>query len=228
MSKLILRNIIKEVLMEIEMAIGGGGWDSNNDITQFHGYPSGYSQFPGLYVDLPEELPNKKEVNKNNQKKILENKKEEVTFKVFQNGNEFYNYISTNGLDGSFDPRFINKRNGGYGTFKYFSYMDYQIEPNNVKFFVIKINDVIVGMAHIRKSAYKENVWFLSYISMDDSYKNKGYASLLSDYMFKWFKDNDITFETSSYSEDGYIKLKPLFKKLSIKYGVDFIDKERL
>ena len=209
------------------MAIGGGGWDSNNDIVNFHGYPSGYSQFPGIYVDLPEELPNKEEVNKNNQKKLFESEGE-ITFHTFQDGHEFYKYISTNGPNGEFDLRFVRKNDGGKKAFKYFSYNDYDLEPHNVKFFVIKINDVIVGMAHIRKSANKENTWFLSHLSMDESFTDKGYASQLSEYMFKWFRDNGITFETSSYSEEGYVKLKPLFNRLALKYDVNFIDKGKL
>lgn len=209
------------------MAIGGGGWDSNNDIVHFHGYPSGYGKFPKGDDMLPEDLPNKKEINKRNDKKLFESN-EDISFHTFENGNEFYRYISTSGLNGTFDPRFLKKNDEREEVFKYFSYSDFQVEPQNVKFFTIKINDVIIGIAHIRKSKNKENTWFLSYLSIDPKHKNKGYASMLSEYMIKWFKDNNINFETSSYSEEGYIKLKPLFKKLTKKYNVQFIDKERI
>lgn len=227
MNKNIVKNIIREVLTEIEMAIGGGGWDSNNDIVHFHGYPSGYSNFPKGKENIPENLPDKDDINKDTYVKLFETE-ENVSFYTFENGNEFYEYISKNGPDGTFDPRFMRKNDGGDKAFKYFSYMDYQIEPTNVKFFVIKVNDLIVGMAHIRKSANKENTWFLSHLSMDQLYTNKGYASQLSEYMFKWFKDNGITFETSSYTEEGYVKLKPLFNRLALKYDVNFIDKGKL
>jgi GNAT superfamily N-acetyltransferase len=226
-NKNIIKNIVKEVLSEMEMAIGGGGWDSNNDISHFHGYPSGYSEFPKGNNTLPENLPDKEDINKDTYIKLFESN-EDISFHTFENGSEFYEYISKNGPNGTFDPRFMRKNDGGEKAFKYFSYSDYQISPNNVKIFVIKINDIVAGMAHIRKSKNKENTWFLSHLSMDSSYTNKGYASKLSDYMFRWFKDNGITFETSSYTEEGYIKLKPLFNKLATKYGVEFIDKGKL
>jgi GNAT superfamily N-acetyltransferase len=226
-NKNIIKNIVKEVLFEMEMAIGGGGWDSNNDIVHFHGYPSGYGKFPKGDDILPEDLPNKREVNKDTYIKLFESN-EDISFHTFENGDEFYQYISKNGPNGTFDPRFMRKNDGGEKAFKYFSYSDYQIEPNNVKIFVIKINDIVAGMAHIRKSESKENTWFLSHISIDPLYENKGYASMLSNYMFKWFRDNNINFETSSYTEEGYIKLKPLFNRLSLKYDVKFIDKGKL
>ena len=88
-----IRLIVRETLNEIAMAIGGGGWDSNNDITHFHGYPSGYSQFPFLYTDTPEMLPKAEEINKNNEYKINQNasKNQEVydfPFDYFKKGFE--------------------------------------------------------------------------------------------------------------------------------------------
>lgn len=83
MKKQELRNIVRSVLNEIEMAIGGGGWDSNNDVSKFHGYPSGYGQFPYLHTDIPEMLPNADEVNRMNA---------ESNFKSFLNNNEVYEF----------------------------------------------------------------------------------------------------------------------------------------
>lgn len=223
-NKNFLKYIVREMLSEMEMAIGGSGWDSNNDIIHFHGYPSGYSNFPKGKEDIPENLPDKDDINKDTHVKLFESN-EEIYFHTFENGDEFYKYISKNGPNDTFDPRFMRKNDGGEKAFKYFSYSDYKIEPNNVKFFVIKINDIVAGMAHIRKSKRKENTWFLSHLSIDPLYGSKGYASMLSDYMFKWFKDNGITFETSNYTEEGYVKLKPLFNELATKYDVEFIDK---
>jgi len=227
MSKDVLRHIVREIIVEIKMGLGSGGFDSNNDIVNFHGYPSGYSQFPHLYVDTPDSLPNKEEVNKNNEK-IIDESSKEVSYETFESGDEFYEYISKNGLNGEIDPRFLLKRDGGEGRFKYFHYNDYKIESKNVKVFAIKEGDIIVGIAHIRKSSHRENTWFLSYMSIDLDFSNKGYATLLTKFMLKWFKENNITFETSSYSEEGFLKLKPLFNKMAIKYGVDFIDKRKL
>jgi hypothetical protein len=65
------------------MAIGGSGWDSNNDIHSFHGYPSGYGQFPYIYTDIPEMLASADEINKNN---------EHIMVKKYANNNEVYDF----------------------------------------------------------------------------------------------------------------------------------------
>jgi len=58
-SKNNLRRIIREVFLhEFNMGMGASGWDSNNDITMFHGYPSGVQKFPYGDTDLPENLSN--------------------------------------------------------------------------------------------------------------------------------------------------------------------------
>lgn len=78
-----IRLIVRETLNEIAMAIGGSGWDSNNDIHSFHGYPSGYGQFPYLYTDIPEMLPSADEVNKNN---------EHIRTQKYSRNNEVYDF----------------------------------------------------------------------------------------------------------------------------------------
>ena len=77
-----IKKIVKEVLSEMEMAIGGGGFDSNNDVAQFHGYPSGYGQFPHLHPNLPDTLPNTQEINQANDDKM----------KSFIKNNETYEF----------------------------------------------------------------------------------------------------------------------------------------
>tara|TARA_R110001592_G_scaffold92035_1_gene268725 strand:+ start:1269 stop:1679 length:411 start_codon:yes stop_codon:yes gene_type:complete len=78
-----VRLLVREVISEIAMAMGGSGWDSNNDIQSFHGYPSGYGQFPYLYTDIPEMLPGAEEINKNS---------EHIRIKKYENNNEVYDF----------------------------------------------------------------------------------------------------------------------------------------
>lgn len=104
---------------------------------------------------------------------------------------------------------------------------DFQ-ELENVYFFTIKLDEEIIGLAHIRRSPYIENTFWLSYLSIKDKYQGEGYASKLANYIFKWYKEMGLQFETSSYSKKGLPKLKPLFNKLAKKYNVDFIDKETI
>jgi len=83
MEKKEVRLFVREVISEIAMAIGGSGWDSNNDVQSFHGYPSGYGQFPYLYTDMPEMLPSAEEINKNN---------EHIKINKYTNNNEVYEF----------------------------------------------------------------------------------------------------------------------------------------
>jgi hypothetical protein len=83
MEKGEVRLFVREVISEIAMAIGGSGWDSNNDVQSFHGYPSGYGQFPYLYTDIPEMLPSAEEINKNN---------EHIKINKYTNNNEVYEF----------------------------------------------------------------------------------------------------------------------------------------
>jgi len=81
MKKNNIRLIIREILSEMEMAIGGGGWDSNNDISRFHGYPSGYGEFPHGDNPLPEDLPSPREIANSN-----------TGYDGFYNNNEVYEF----------------------------------------------------------------------------------------------------------------------------------------
>jgi GNAT superfamily N-acetyltransferase len=158
---------------------------------------------------------------------IFETKKNEkiISTDVYTS-KEFSEYVDNHNKS----KRFYEFDRGG--RFKYFLYTDfknsYNTDPDSVRFFTVKENDLVVGLAHIEKSPYAENTYWLSYLSIDPKFENKGYASILSEFIFKWFKKHNLTFETSSYSSSGFIKLKPLFNKLSKKYNVNFIDKGEL
>ena len=119
-----------------------------------------------------------------------------------------------------------NNINLNVQVFKYFDNRIDFLEIENVYFFTLFIDGKLIGLAHIRKSPHIHNTYWLSYLSILNEYENMGYGSKLSEYIFKWFCENNLQFETSSYSEIGYLKLKPLFNKLSKKYSVQFIDKE--
>lgn len=152
-------------------------------------------------------------------------------FKIFD-ADQFYKYLWRTG---EFDIRFKNKMDGGNKRFKYMQLSDDMRKDydhpdtiNNLRqvyFFGLEVNDIIVALAHIRRSPRLEKTYWLSYLCVDPEFEGNGYASQLSEYIFKWFKEHNLQFESSSYTEDGFIKLKPLFNKLANKYSVPFIDK---
>lgn len=140
--------------------------------------------------------------------------------------NENNPQINVNVYSGKDFLKFYNQKIKEINNFKYFDNNSDFSGIDNVYFFVLYIDGKMVGLAHIRKSPYIENTYWLSYLSVLSDFENMGYASKLSDFMFNWFSKNNVQFETSSYSETGFLKLKPLFNKLSKKYDVKFIDKE--
>lgn len=138
-------------------------------------------------------------------------KKENIEIKIID-GEQAVEYFK--------DKKDINK-----GQFKYFINIDiYLYPPKNVKFFIIEKENVPISISHIRKSTDWYRIWKLSFLSVKIGEENKGYASKLADYMFKYYSKNNLIFETSPYSNEGYLKLKPLFNKLSKKYKVPFVD----
>lgn len=157
-------------------------------------------------------------------RKVLSENSNSNGFRVFT-ADEFIKYLNR---DGEYDKRFLYKRDGGHKVFKYFMYDDYRIDRRNVFFFGLVVDGIIVALAHIRKSNKSDDTYWLSYLCVDPEFEGLGYASKLADNMFQWFKEKNLTFETSSYTEQGMVKLKPLFNKLAIKYDVHFKDKGKL
>lgn len=139
--------------------------------------------------------------------------------------NEYLNNINIKHYSGIDFVKVYNQKIEEINNFKYFNNRSDFNEINNVYFFVLQINEKIIGLAHIRKSPYIEDTYWLSYLTILNDYENMKYASKLSEYIFQWFSKNNLQFETSSYSEKGFLKLKPLFNRLSKKYNVSFIDK---
>lgn len=142
---------------------------------------------------------------------ILDNKR--FITEIVNNDNYKYQY------------KFLLKADGGKKAFKYYMYDDYR--KDDVYFFILFLNDEPVAMSHIEKSPYIDNTYWLSYLCVDPNFEGNGYASILADKMFEWFKENNLQFETSRYTEIGFVKLKPLFNKLAQKYNVPFIDKNK-
>lgn len=122
------------------------------------------------------------------------------------------------------DNRFLSFKEGG--VFKYFEIDDLFNNKENKFYSLIKESQKIVGLSELEKNPYEENVMWIKFISIDPEYQEKGYASKLAEEIFRFAKENGISLETSSYSPEGHQKLKKIFKRLSEKYSVNFIDKE--
>ncbi|MDD3284606.1 MAG: GNAT family N-acetyltransferase [Patescibacteria group bacterium] len=123
------------------------------------------------------------------------------------------------------DERFLDSKKGG--VFKYFRVSELSENKENKYYSIIKINDIVVGLCELEKNPYRENIYWIKFLSIDPEYQGMGYASKLTEEVFKFAKKNCFGLESSSYSTDGEEKLKPLFQKLSKETEVDFIDTDK-
>lgn len=114
-------------------------------------------------------------------------------------------------------------------VFKYFAKSDLTRDSIQV-FPCVFIGDKIVGMAKLQKSPHddeiKENIWWISFISVDPKYQGMGYSRLLVDALFKYAKDHDIVVQGSSRTKMGQERLGHLIDQYSKKYGVEYIPSE--
>lgn len=103
------------------------------------------------------------------------------------------------------------------GVFKYFDINDipsiYSKEKDERIYPLIKINDIIVALSELEKDPYKENNWWIKFLSVDPKYQNKGYARKLLDEMFNYAKNNNLSLENSIYSKEGEKKLKHILEE---------------
>ena len=105
-----------------------------------------------------------------------------------------------------------------------FHYTQKDIDPH---FIVLEKEDKIIGIAKLAHYPYYDNnVYSISYFSIDKNYRNKGYSRIMADELFKYAKNNNWTINTSKYSYVGFKKLRPILNEYAIKYNVTFIDRK--
>jgi GNAT superfamily N-acetyltransferase len=93
-------------------------------------------------------------------------------------------------------------------------------------YFIVEIENKIIGSARLQQNPYDKNMFWLTHLTIDEEYRNQGYASKLANEIFKFVKQNDYVLKGSMYSDIGYEKLKPLFNRLAKQYDIKFIDSE--
>ncbi len=121
------------------------------------------------------------------------------------------------------DSRFLPKKEGG--VFHYFDLPEIlgTNRKEYVYFSVLKVGDIIVGIAEIEKDPYKENNFWIKQISVDPLYQGKGYASRLIEEIFNFAKTKEASLQSSIYSEEGKEKLEKVIQGFSEKTGVPLI-----
>ena len=125
------------------------------------------------------------------------------------------------------DNRFLSTEKGG--SFRFFELQDIQNHKEDKFFPVIKIGEKIVGLSELLKDPFNNKNLWIQFLSIDPKEQGNKYASMLSREIFDFAKKNGYTLEASHYTEDGFIKMRPVFERLSKEYSdVSFINKGKL
>lgn len=121
------------------------------------------------------------------------------------------------------DNRFLPTEDGG--VFKYFDISELSQNKEDKFYPIVKIGDKIIGLSELQKDPFnKKNLW-IKFLSIDLKEQNNGYASKLAKEIFEFAKKNNYSLEASSYTEQGFEKMRPVFERLSKEYTIDFINK---
>ena len=123
------------------------------------------------------------------------------------------------------DKRFFDIEDGG--VFRYFTPRDTILNAEDKFYSLVKIDDKIVGLSELEKNPNQENIFWIKFISIDPEYQGQGYASKLSEEIFRFAKKNGLTLEASIYNSEGYKKIKPILNRFASEFSVNFIDKEK-
>lgn len=124
------------------------------------------------------------------------------------------------------DNRFLPIEKGG--VFRYFDPRDVLENIERKYYSLIKVGDKVIGLSELEKAPETENTIWLKFLSIDKDYQGQGYASKLAEEIFIFTKKEGFILEGSSYSDEGYEKLKSVLNRLANKYSVEFIDKGKL
>ena len=127
------------------------------------------------------------------------------------------------------DKRFLPPDEGGVFS----DYLDLNevisFDKSVVLFPVIKVNDLVVGVAKLEHSPYEENLAWVQFVAVDPQYQGRGYASKLIEKIFQYADENNLTLQISKYgkSGEGELKLKNSTKRLTNQYEVKVLDNNK-
>lgn len=124
------------------------------------------------------------------------------------------------------DARFLSAEEGG--VFMYFSPSDVisiSRFPSKKLFPIVYEADKVVGLSELEQDPKDAQNFWIKFVSIDQAYQDKGYASKLLRQIFQFAKDNGYTLEPSFYSKQGLEKLKNVIEKLSVETGVNLVNR---
>jgi ribosomal protein S18 acetylase RimI-like enzyme len=121
------------------------------------------------------------------------------------------------------DDRFLPIESGG--AFKYFFVNDLNNSFGGEKNYqIVKVGDIIVGISELEKDPYKENNYWIKFISIDPRYQGRGYAKALAEEMVSFVKNRGGSLEHSEFSDEGKEKIWGLVDSEAEKSGVTIVN----
>lgn len=120
------------------------------------------------------------------------------------------------------DSRFLPVDQGG--VFAYFYPRELNSVFNGEEFYqVVKIGDLIVGLSQLQKDPYKEDNYWIKFISVDPLYQKKGYAKKLAEEIVRFAKSRNYSLEHSTFSEQGKERISGLVDSIAEKEEVKIL-----
>lgn len=157
--------------------------------------------------------------------KIFESNTNNIYAKSFTK-DEFFKVLYDEDKHDMKDPSIINR-------IRFFNWQDdFGWRDNKYYYSVLFDGDKVIGVCKIGHYDMSErgkdkNYMSISYCSIDKEYQNKGYLKFMIIELVKFCKEKGFDLGSSAWTVPGNVKLRPLVKKYSKEYGVDFLDHNR-
>ncbi len=131
------------------------------------------------------------------------------------------------------DPRF--EEDGYGGRFKYFipSELDNHLSGQNqgqsdeMFYVIVEDGDKIVGLSELEEAPGNERLLWMKFVAVDDDYRGRHLSTRMLEETMRFAAEHGYAVEASSYSNEGWERLKDNNAKYAQQYGIRLIDKGR-
>ncbi len=120
------------------------------------------------------------------------------------------------------DERFGSGRDNG--VFRYFDIGKVLRRREKLFYPLVREGEVVVGLAELEESPYRENTYWISFMSIDPKFQEKGYSKRLVEETMRFAKERGIIVQRSTYTEQGEERLKHNLEGMAEEAGVELVD----
>lgn len=94
------------------------------------------------------------------------------------------------------------------GAFKYFHPEKMLRRAKNLFYSTVSEEDTVVGLAELEKSPYEDNLYWMTFLSVDPQFQERGHSKRLIDEMFRFAEARGIDLEISKFTEQGEQRIR--------------------